>query len=113
MPSFQDRLEADRYATDECVEIRALGREHSLPERLFARVQNIAQAYELRLLPTVDVYSTTRLTPEQCRGLTDEIAFLRTVISDPLLDLHLTKLLEIADACARSAVPTDLTIEGP
>jgi hypothetical protein len=113
MESFQDRLEADRYAADERVEIRALGREHSVPERLFTRMQNIAQAYEMRLLPTVDVYSTTRLSPEQCRGLTDELAFLRTVISDPLLDSHLTKLLAIADACARSPVPTDLTIEGP
>ena len=113
MERFQDRLEADRYAADERVEIRALGRTHSLPERLFTRVQHIAQAYELRLLPTLDVYSTTHLTPEQCRGLTDEIAFLQTVISDPLLDSHLPKLLSIAEACARSAAPTELTIEGP
>ena len=113
MESFSNRFTAQRYAADEPVTVGALGRDHDIPERLFARAQAIASAYELHLLPSIEIHSRTGLNRQQCAALVDELAFLRSIISDPLLSDHLKQLSLFADSCRRSPVEAELTIEGP
>ena len=113
MDRLRDRFTPDRYADDEPVKVGALGDEHHVPERLFTRTQQIAAAYELHLLPVLDIYTRTELTREQCHTLADELTFIRDLIADPLLDQHLGALLALADACRHSPEPAMLTVEGP
>jgi len=113
MESFSNRFTAQRYAADEPVTVGALGRDHDIPERLFTRAQAIASAYELHLLPTIDIHDRTGLNRQQCATLLDELAFLRSIISDPLLADHLQHLSQLAESCKQSPVEAQLTIEGP
>ncbi len=83
-----------------------------VPERLFVRAQCIARAYELHLLPTIDIKRKTKLARAQCELLLDEIAFVATVSNDELLEAHLRRIQEIVAACARHPERV-LSIEGP
>ena len=111
MDHFRDRLAAARYAQDEPVTVSAAGREHDVPERLFSRVQQIASAYELHLLPALDMYTQTTLDPRQCTTLAEELAFVEGRVDDPLLAKHVGAIREMAAQCARNSVT--LVIEGP
>jgi hypothetical protein len=113
MTELTDRFVSDRYARDESVRITAAGGAHSVPERLFGRAQKVAEAYELHLLPTIDPYARTQLTKEQCRTLGEELAFIRSVVSDTLLQSHLDRLLELARECVTSPFASEFLIEGP
>ena len=113
MDRLRDRFTPERYTDDEPVTVGALGQEHDIPERLFTRAQQIASAYELHLLPALDIYTRTELTREQCHTLVDELIFIRDLISDPLLDQHLGAVLALADACRHSGELAMLTVEGP
>ena len=111
---FADRLLADTYQRDECVQL-AYGDASSavvVPERLFARAQCLAQAYELHLLPAIDINSSTRLNGPQCETLLDEIAFIATLSNDELLRQHLEQIQRLVSACA-GVPPRELLIEGP
>lgn len=110
---FADRFEPSRYAGDEPVCIAGAGRTWDVPEGLFGRLQNLARAYELHLLPTIDIYGTTRLNAKQCVTLADELTFVRGVVEDRLLRPHLDELITIATVCARSPPAVELVIEGP
>lgn len=111
---FADRFLAETYARDEVVQL-GYGDAVStvrVPERLFARAQCVARAYELHLLPTIDIYSRTRLNGPQCEALLDEISFIAMVSNDDLLREHLGRVQTVVSACAR--VPQrELIIEGP
>jgi hypothetical protein len=113
MDDYADRFEAERYAGDERVVVSGAGRVHAVPERLFARAQQVASAYELRLLPAVDVNRRTELTPPQCRTLGEELEFVRRVVTDAVLEPHLAALAAIADEGWRSALPQGIVVEGP
>jgi hypothetical protein len=113
MTDFTDRFASHTYAQDETVTVTSGGRTHTLPERLFVRTQMVAEAYELHLLPTIDVYARTSLNPEQCRTLTEELVFIRSTVADPLLRGHLEQLLDLAAIAANSGLAAELIIEGP
>ncbi len=111
---FADRFLADTYAGDEPVQFDC-GEDTSavtLPERLFARAQCVARAYELHLLPTIDIYSRTRLNRPQCETLLDEINFIAMVSNDELLRDHLRRVQRLVSACI-AAPQGHLFIEGP
>ena len=111
---FADRLQPDTYARDEVIQLD-YGDPNAavaVPERLFARAQCMAQAYELHLFPTVDIYSRTRLNRPQCETLLEEINFIAMVSNDELLREHLGQLQTLVSACV--AVPQrELCIKGP
>jgi hypothetical protein len=111
---FADRFEADTYARDEGVQLDCGdGRSAvAIPERLFIRAQCVARAYELHLLPTIDIYSRTRLNRPQCETLLDEIALIALVSNDELLREHLGRMQTVVSACA-GLPQRDLFIEGP
>ena len=121
MSTLPDRFATDEYAEDEPVAfmVCATGAEPDLavavnvPERLFRRAQSIATAYELHLLPAVDVYADTRLSGAQLSTFQDEVVFLRSVIRDPLLDDHLGRIQSLIDTRWRSPEGTELVISGP
>ena len=74
-----------------------------IPEALFARLQRIASAYVLHLLPAIDVYTDTLLTPEQCATLGEELAFVRSVVKDDLLNRYLIRFSDIIAEGHRSS----------
>ena len=111
MTDFTDRFASETYLNDEGVTVSVGELSHVLPERLFARAQLVAEAYNLHLLPSIELYSRTSFNPEQCATLVDELAFIRSVLSDTLLQPHVYRLLEIAEQCRRSH--SNMIIEGP
>jgi hypothetical protein len=111
---FADRILADTYAQDEVVQLD-YGDVTSavfVPERLFARAQCVARAYELHLLPVIDICSKTRLNRAQCETLLDEIEFIAMVVNDELLHVHLGRMQTLVSACV-AAPQRELFIEGP
>ena len=110
---FADRFEAERYASDEPVTLTADGRTWEIPEGLFARVQHLARAYELHLLPALEIYGQTQLNGQQASALADELAFIRDLVEDAALRPHLEAWISLALACSRSVRPAALVIEGP
>ena len=108
---FGDRVESARYAGDEPVTVSWGDQAHDVPERLFVRAQLVAQAYELHLLPAIDVYARTALGREQCATLADELAFVAGLLEDALLLEHGRAMQGLAEQCARSG--GELVIEGP
>ena len=118
MGEYQDRFDAPRYATDETVSLTLDGASASdgaftMPERLFSRAQQIAAAYELHLLPVIDCYDETRLSREQIRTLADELAFIRSVVTDPLLDFYLQGAQKLIETCLRAPKESELVVQGP
>jgi len=111
---FADRLLADTYAGDEGVQLGFgdVSAAMLVPERLFTRAQCMARAYELHLLPTIDIYSQTRLNRPQCETLLDEIDFIATVSNDELLREHLSHAQRVISACL-GAPQRELFIVGP
>jgi hypothetical protein len=111
---FADRLRADTYAGDEGVQLDFgdVSAAVFVPERLFARAQCMARAYELHLLPTIDIYSQTRLNRPQCETLLDEIDFIAMVSNDELMHEHLGHLQRLVSACLGTP-QRELIIVGP
>ena len=117
MAEYQDRFDASRYASDEAVSLAIDGSPDSeaftMPERLFTRAQQIAAAYELHLLPVIDYYGEVRLNREQVRTLRDELAFVRAVATDPLLNTYLQDAQSLMEISLRAPTPVDVVVQGP
>jgi len=111
--SFSDRFQPERYADDEPVSLTVDGHTWDVPERLFARAQYLARAYDLHLLPTLEIYDKTQLNGHQAGTLAEELAFIRDLVDDGALRPHLDAWIALALACSRSARPASLVIEGP
>jgi hypothetical protein len=111
--SFADRFKPEQYAGDEPVRLAAAGHSWDIPERLFVRAQHLASAYDLHLLPTLEVNENTQLNAQQAAVLAEELAFIRDLVSDGALRPHLDAWISLALACSRSALPAYLEIEGP
>jgi hypothetical protein len=111
---FADRFLADTYARDEPVQLDCgdVISAVAVPERLFARAQCMARAYELHVLPTIDIYTRTRLNRPQCEALLDEINFIAMVSNDELLLEHLGRVQRLVSACV-GGPQRELFIEGP
>src|SRR5437773_5107562 len=116
-----DRFLAETYANDEPVgvglssEVAAGTSSYSLwiPERLFARLQFLAKAYELHLLPVLDPHGKNELTRPQAEALADELAFINGFVDDDLLASYIGRLAELAERCGRSPGEERLVIDGP
>jgi len=113
-------MDAARYRHDEPVAagpIAATPRYSgwvSISERLFVRMKNLADAYELHVLPGIETYGDNVLNRERAGTLVEELEFLATVVNDPLLLPHIEALRDAALECTRSPFPdSELGIEGP
>lgn len=84
-----------------------------MPESLFARAQSIARAYDLHLLPAIELYAETTLNKAQCVTLLEEVQFVGRVVNDHLLAQHLLSLERMLLAGVNAAGPTAILIEGP
>ncbi len=84
-----------------------------MPEGLFARAQSIARAYNLHLLPVIEVYAETTLNKAQCVTLLEEVQFVGRVVNDHLLAEHLLALEQMLVAGVNSSGPAAILIEGP
>jgi len=116
---YADRFLATTYADDQPVCLSVSTRNRSdrqtvcLPESLFVRAQAIARAYNLHLLPTIELYGETSLLKDQCATLMAELSFVSEVVNDDLLAHHLREVLQVVRACADCAGPAAVLFEGP
>lgn len=103
--NLTERLKWELYRDDEPVGIGARGTEPDgwvyVPERLFARLVALGQAYELHLLPVIEVYGETTLTSAQCATLGEELLFLRQVTNDEALHRVVEILIPLVELTAR------------
>jgi hypothetical protein len=118
MGEYQDRFEAARYSADEGIsltleDVHASQGTFTMPERLFNRAQQIAAAYELHLLPSIDYHDTLRLSKDQMLTLQDELTFIRSLVTDPLLDTYIQGALELILTGVRAARHVELIVQGP
>lgn len=119
MDRYGDRLEASTYERDEPVGAGPVQPEGEyagwvwIPGQLFARMQHIAKAYELHVLPRLDFYGRNSLRREQVASLLDEIEFIGHLVDDPALRPQLERLRDVALKVARNPIETELVIEGP
>jgi len=110
---FADRFEPERYAGDESVSVTANDQTLDIPERLFARAQDLARAYALHLLPTLEIYGKTQLNRQQAATLAEELAFIRELVDDAALRPHLDAWISLALTCSQSPRAASVVIEGP
>jgi hypothetical protein len=115
MGAFDSRFNDKTYEGDEPIEFSALpsGVSAAIPERLFHRAQQIARAYELHLLPTIDIYCRTVLVKDQCRVLLEELELIISVVRDALLESNITRVKNVVEQCTRHPADSSLVIEGP
>ena len=117
--TFEDRFSSATYADDEPVSFalstssRAERQTVEIPESLFARAQSIARAYNLHLLPAIEIYAETTLNKSQCVTLLEEVQFVGRVVNDGLLAEHLLALERMLVAGVDSSGPAAILIEGP
>jgi hypothetical protein len=86
---FADRLDPSTYAQDdEVVGVFEATRDDDdalwLSARLFRRLTQIAQAYELHSLPLLDDPEPVLLNRPRCEGVVEEIEFVAALLDDPL-----------------------------
>jgi hypothetical protein len=116
---YADRFSAATYAKDDpvCFTVSTRSRADrqvvELPERLFARAQSIARAYNLHLLPAIEMYAETSLDKAQCSTLLDEVRFVGRVVKDDLLVGRLREVEGVLSVCVNCAGPAAVLIEGP
>jgi len=116
---YADRFLSSTYSDDQPVCLSVSTRDRSdrqmvcIPESLFARAQAIARAYNLHLLPTIELYAETSLHKDQCATLVAELLFVSDVVKDDLLVHHLREALRVLSACVNCAGPAAVLIEGP
>jgi hypothetical protein len=119
MDRYGDRLEAATYEGDEPVgagPAQDAGKYEGwiwIPGRLFARMQQIAEAYELHVLPGLGFYDRNVLGREQLESLLEEIEFIGNVVDDPAIHPQLEQLRNVALKVVRAPTRTELVIEGP
>lgn len=80
---------------------------------LFHRAQLIGKAYDLHVLPGIEVYDETHLTKAQCQAMVDEIEFVIEVVNDPLLRTSVKPLHDASLECSRSPFDARLIVSGP
>lgn len=112
-PSFIALLVPETFATDEPVGVVAVP-QSALPgplvesewqyisERMWQRLLFLGQAYGLHFSKVTEPVIDSVLLPEQCQSLIEELAFLRSIVSDPALHQALNVIVAKAEAVARS-----------
>lgn len=84
-----------------------------IPEPIFTRAQAIGSAYNLHLMPIINIYGRTELNQSQAETLLKELSFIKKVTNDPLLGEWLEKAQENVLRVVRSAKEMVVIIEGP
>jgi len=82
-------------------------------ERLFLRLQLLAKAYELHLLPITNLTAGTRFNGLECGAILEALDFLATVTHDPLISALLNRMSPAIQRCAQNPRSTEVLIEGP
>src|SRR5260221_3247897 len=85
----------------------------NLPQRIFTRLQLLASAYELHVLPNIDPNTESRLNQERCRSLHDELCFVADQSSDGLVRTAIASALVVVDRAMGIAHPVEVVVEGP
>ena len=116
---FADRLDEATYRHDQPVSL-FVAREGSepewllsVPERLFSRMQLVADAYDLHTLPAIDPYQETRFNLSQVQSLADELEFLAGVAGEPLLRGVIEGVAGVVHRVTSSPFSMELVVEGP
>jgi hypothetical protein len=115
---FLDRFDPATYADDEPVclfLVEGVGGDTEVwvPERLWHRLQAIASAYHLHLLPVLGWSRDPRfINAQQCQTLVDELEFVATVVDDALLNALIQELVKLCFG-ARGASRNALGVEHP
>jgi len=104
---FADRFDVSRYADEEPFGIGLATQNIEdwlfVPQPLLGRVLAVARAYDLHYLgQVVSEQGVTEFNPTQCYGVLDELAFVRHVLNDPLVDAIVAEVESRVAACARS-----------
>jgi hypothetical protein len=95
---FRDRLEAATFRNDPKIHfgLEQRGQEPvdwvEIPERLVSRLTSLGDAYELNVVPNIDIYADTVFNSHQCEKLHAELGFLAGLIPDPALQEVLASL---------------------
>ena len=119
MSRFADRLDETAFRKDERVRfgVALPGQREEwlfhLSERLFARIQSLAEGYELHALPLIDPHDHSQLNLAQGQALADELAFPKNVSSDQLLLRAITNLESVIQQVTSSPSGLELVVEGP
>jgi hypothetical protein len=111
---LRDRLTPSSYADDEVVGIAAVPRTELpgplgderwtyVPERLWRRVLNLSNAYELHIGHVLEPVIDTVLAKEQCESAAGELRFLRDIVADPALHYVLDVILRALDSSIRGS----------
>jgi len=119
MDRYRDRTDSSTYQRDEPVGVGPEAGDSNydgwiwIPERLFARMQHIARAYELHVLSRLDPYDRNVLGREQTETLVDEIEFISEILQDEALTGELQRFRGVALHVARQPMRISLIVEGP
>jgi hypothetical protein len=85
-----------------------------VPDRLFDRIQHLARAYDLHILPGLHPDHRNELDHDRTAGLIDELEFLAEIFKDPALLEAIATLRDAASQAARNPLSsTTFLIEGP
>ncbi len=110
-----ERLLAATYRTDEPVGIGLANTDPEtwsyMPERLFARLVHLGRAYEMHLLPLLQVHGEQVLTGQQAATLASELRFVGAVVNDPALEAAISSVLSTLESAGHKGV--GLKIESP
>jgi hypothetical protein len=115
---YGDRIKPSTYETDEVVGVGPASQADRyegwiwIPERLFARMQHIATAYALHVVPNLKPNGRNALGREQTEGLLDEIEFIAEVTADPALHEQVGRMREVALRTVRALKPPNSSSKG-
>jgi hypothetical protein len=85
-----------------------------VPDRLFDRMQHLARAYDLHILPGLHPYHRNELNHERTASLIDELEFLAGIVSDGALIEAIVVLRDAASVALRSPRSSKtFLVEGP
>jgi hypothetical protein len=114
---FTDRLDPATYAADEPVGA-GTSDDYSdwvyVPDRLFDRVQHLARAYDLHVLPSLHPHRRNELNHDRITSLIEELEFLVEVVNDPALVAAIAVIRDAALRVLRDPIRSKkFLIEGP
>jgi hypothetical protein len=112
---FLDRLAVASLHHDDPVHVFSPEAETEawIPEPLFQRMQGIAAAYRLHVVPLLSPDALWALSGQQAESLGDELAFLAEVTNDPPLHEQLAAIMRVLNAGMQAGAETAVAFEWP
>jgi hypothetical protein len=110
---YTDRLDPASYSEDPIVAVYPHDVAESLdvPERVFCRLVYVAKGYSLHLLRLLGDSDPIRLNRPMIQTFVDELRFVGERLNDPVTDLWVDRLLQIAQATLWRRGDVYLTVE--